>query len=545
MKSRILLACVLSCALPCIAQHDHGSGAQATLITGVGDAHHKVTTNNPEAQKFFDQGLCLIYGFNHDEAERSFRRAAELDPNMAMAWWGVALAVGPNYNLPVDEAREKVAYDAIQKAQSLASKASPSERGYIEALAKRYTNATDPNYQQLAVAYKDAMAGLSKQYPDDLDAATMYAESIMDLHPWGLWNLDGTPREGTPEILATLESVLKRDPNHMGAIHYYIHATEASAHPERALAGANKLAAIAPSAGHLVHMPAHVYIRTGDYDSAVDTNIAAAKVDESYIKARNVQGIYPMLYYSHNLHFIACAAGMQGRYSEAKQAADRLAAHVGPHLKEMPMLEGFMTIPMAVMLRFERWNDILQQQPPPAEMKVSTTLWHYAHGMALAATGKPDQAEADWKFLNDAFQATPEDAIFMPPFNNHTKQILKIAKDVLGARIASARNDTAKSIRLLEEAVATQDLLNYGEPPDWYYPVRESLGGVLLRSGNATKAEQVFRADLERNPRNGRSLFGLMQALKAEGREQDAELVNQQFQSAWKNADMQLEVAKL
>jgi tetratricopeptide (TPR) repeat protein len=545
MKGRILLACVLSCATVCLAQHEHAAPAQARLMTGVGDAHHTVTTSNPEAQKFFDQGLCLIYAFNHDEAERSFRHAAELDPNMAMAWWGVALAVGPNYNLPVDAAREKIGYDAIQKSHSLAPKASESERAYIDALAKRYTNAESPNYQQLAISYKDAMGALSKRFPDDLDAATMYAESIMDLHPWGLWNLDGTPREGTEEIVTVLESVLKRDPNHMGAVHYYIHATEASQHPERALAGANKLASIAPSAGHLVHMPAHVYIRTGDYDAAVDTNVAAAKVDEAYIQATNAQGIYPMLYYSHNLHFIATAAGMQGRYSDAKQAADKLAAHVGPHLKEMPMLEGFMTIPVAVQLRFERWDEVLKLQAPPADMKVSSTLWHYAHGMALAATGKPDQAEPDYKFLNDAFNATPEDAIFMPPFNNHTKQILKIAKDVLAARMASARNDSPKAIMLLEEAVATQDGLNYGEPPDWYYPVRESLGGVLLRSGNASMAEKVFRDDLERNPRNGRSLFGLMQALKSQGRNQDAELVNQQFQAAWKNADMQLEVAKL
>jgi len=545
MKRRILLACVLLVAATSLAQHDHGTPAQARLIPGAGNAHHAVTTTNPEAQKFFDQGLCLVYGFNHDEAERSFRRAADLDPNMAMAWWGVALAVGPNYNLPVDAEREKVAYDAIQKAKSLGAKASDSERAYIDALRQRFTNAANPNYQQLAVAYKDAMGALSKRYPDDLDAATMYAESIMMLHPWELWNFDGTPRDGTQEVIDVLESVLKRDPNHMGAIHYYIHATEASPHPERALAVAPKLPSIAPSAGHLVHMPSHSYARTGDFDAAVESNAAAAKADENYIQASAAQGIYPMMHYSHNLHFLAFAASMQGRYSEAKQAADKLAGNLGPHVQEMPMLQSFVVTPTLVMVRFERWDDILKQQPPPANLKVLSTFWHYAHGMAMASTGKAAQAEPDYKFLNETFNATPEDELFSAPINNKTRDLLKIAKDVLAARIASSRGDSPKAIMLLEEAVSTQDGLHYDEPPDWYYPVRETLGGVLLHSGNAKMAEKVFRDDLDRNPRNGRSLFGLMQALKAQGRDQEAELVNRQFQAAWKDADMQLEEAKL
>jgi tetratricopeptide (TPR) repeat protein len=534
----LLLASVLS-----FGQHSQ-SPAKAPLLQGMGNHHHAVSTKNAEAQQFFDQGVSLIYGFNHDEAERSFRRAAELDPNLAMAWWGVALAVGPNYNLPVDAAREKIAFEAIQKAQALSATATPSERTYIQALSKRYTSTQNPNYQQLAVAYKDAMRDLSKRFPDDLDAATLYAESMMNLRPWGLWSKDGSPSEGTPEILSVLESVLKRDPKHMGAVHYYIHAVEASPHPERGLAAANRLASMAPAAGHLVHMPAHIYIRTGDYESAVQTNQDAAKADEEYIRRTGAQGIYPMMYYSHNLHFIAAAAGMEGRYGEAKQAADRLATHVRPMLKDAPMLEAFMTMPMAVELRFERWDDVLQIPQPPADQKITSAIWHYARGMALAATGKPDQAEAEHKILIAVENATPADAIFAPPFNNKTTNILRIANNVLAAKIAAAKRDPATAVAQLRNAVTVQDSLNYGEPPDWYFPVREALGNVLLANGRAAEAEQVFREDLERNPRNGRSLFGLSESLKAEGKTYDAQLVRKQFEAAWSNAEMPLSAAR-
>src|SRR5215831_15817514 len=408
---RLTLGVVLLSLVTLVAAQDHSMSSEAkpvTLMTGLSDLHHPVSTKNPEAQQFFDQGLRLIYAFNHDEAARSFRKATELDPKLAIAYWGVAEAVGPNYNDPADDAR----------------------------------------FQQ----YHDAMREVVKNYPDDLDAATLFAESGMNLHPWGLWELDGTPREGTEEIVATLESVLKRDPNHFGAIHYYIHAVEASKSPERALAGANRLAALAPSAGHIVHMPAHVYIRTGDYASAVKTNQEAAAVDQAYIKASGAQGIYPLMYYSHNLHFIAMCAAMNGDYTEANKNADMLAAHVAPHVKEMPPLEGFMTIPIAVDVRFRKWDEILKMPKPDPEMRITTVFWHFARGMALAAKGKVNEAEAEYQVVSDAEKNTPEDVVFAMPVNNKAKDVLKIARDVLGAKIALAKKDKASTIALLQSA---------------------------------------------------------------------------------------------
>jgi len=367
----------------------------------------------------------------------------------------------------------------------------------------------------------------------------------MNLHPWGLWHHDGTPQQGTEEIVETLESVIKRDPNHMGAVHYYIHAVEASPDPRRALAEANRLAALAPAAGHLVHMPAHIYIRTGDYQLAVKTNENAAAADRAYIKASGVQGMYPAMYYSHNLHFIACAASITGNYPEAIRAANMLATHVDPMVKALPPLEPFMAIPMAVNVRFQKWNEILNTPQPPADRKVTTAFWIFARGMALAGTGKMAQAEAEHKKLADIENATPEDAIFAMPFNNKTKNILKIAENVLGAKIAVAKKDNTAAIAMLREAVSVQDSLNYGEPPDWFSPVRESLGAVLLMDGNAQESEKVFREDLDRNPRNPRSLFGLQQSLKAQGRNYDAQFVEKQFRTAWKGPQATLKIEEL
>lgn len=542
----VLLALAL-CATAVAAQEhmDHHAAKPATLMQGLGDLHHPVSTKNSEAQKFFDQGLRLIYAFNHDEAARSFQRAADLDPKLAIAYWGVAEAVGPNYNDPASEERFKQAHESIQKAVDLSGNASPSEQAYIQAMAKRFPADPKADLKKAAEDYHDAMREVAKRYPDDLDAATLFAESGMNLHPWGLWQQDGTPREGTEEIVATLESVIRRDPNHLGAVHYYIHAVEASNAPERALAGANRLAALAPAAGHIVHMPAHVYIRTGDYDAAVKTNQEAAAVDRAYLKASGVQGIYSMMYYSHNLHFIAMCASMTGDYAEAKKNADMLATHVGPSVKMMPPLEGFMTIPLSVDLRFHKWNDILKMPAPDPEMKTVTGFWHFARGMAWAGTGKLDEAQAEYKIVSDAEKNTPPEVIFAMPINNKAKDILKIAEDVLGAKIAIAKKDNVAAIAMLREAVAIQDKLNYGEPPDWFFPVRESLGAAMLMNGDAAGAEQTFRADLERNPRNPRSLFGLQEALKAQHREYDAGFVEKEFNSAWKGESNSLKMADL
>jgi tetratricopeptide (TPR) repeat protein len=543
MRFRMSALLVLLFCVPLIAQ-DHSAHSQAkpaTLMSGVGNVHHPVSTTNPEAQKFFDQGLRLIYAFNHDEAARSFQRATELDPKLAIAYWGVAEAVGPNYNDPASDDRFKQAHEAIQKAVDLSANASPSEQAYIQAMAKRFPGDPKADLRKAAEDYHDAMREVSKKYPDDLDAATLFAESGMNLHPWGLWHVDGTPEAGTEEIVATLESVIRRDPNHLGAIHYYTHATEASANPERALAGANRLAALAPAAGHIVHMPAHVYIRTGDYEAAVKTNEEAAAVDRAYIKASGAQGIYPLMYYSHNLHFIAMCASMNGNYAEAKKNAALLVANVGPHLKDMPPLEGFMTIPMAVDVRFHKWNDILAMPQPDPAMKITTGFWHFSRGMALAGTGKLSEAEAEYKIVSEAEQNTPPDVVFAMPINNKAKDIMKISEDVLGAKIAMARKDNVQAISLLTAAVAIQDTLKYGEPPDWFFPVRESLGGVLLINGDAAAAEKVFRADLDRNPRNPRSLFGLQQTLKAQDRNYDAGFIESEFRDSWKGGEVKVE----
>jgi len=412
-------------------------------------------------------------------------------------------------------------------------------------MAKRFPADSKANRRRAAEDYHSAMREVVKKNPDDLDAATLFAESGMVLHPWGLWHKDGTPEDGTEEIVATLESVIKRDPNHLGALHYYIHTVEASNSPERALAGANRLAALAPAAGHIVHMPAHVYIRTGDYAAAVKTNEEAAAADRTYIQNSGAQGIYPLMYYSHNLHFIAICSAMDGDYAESRKAAEMLAAHVEPSVKDMPMLEGFMTIPMAVNVRFHKWDAILAMKPPDAELKTTVGFWHFARGMALAGKGRIDEAEAEYKVVAAAEKATSPGAIFVMPVNNKTKDILKIAENVLGAQVALAKKDNATAVSMLHEAVAVQDTLNYDEPQDWFYPVRESLGGVLLMSGDAKGAEQVFRDDLEKTPRNPRSLFGLNQALKAQDRNSDAWFVEQEFHKAWKGGAGELKVEDL
>jgi tetratricopeptide (TPR) repeat protein len=520
----------------------------AYLMDGLSNLHHPVSTENAEAQKFFDQGLRLVYAFNHEEAARSFHRAAELDPKLAMAWWGVALAVGPNYNLPVDPEHEKLAVEAIEKAHALASSASPIEQAYIDAMAKRFSADPKPDYHQLDINYSRAMADLSHRYPDDLDAATLYADSLMNLRPWQLWNHDGTPAEGTTEIVSTLEGVLRREPNHIGAMHLYIHAVEASPNPERALPYADRIPALAPAAGHLVHMPAHIYERTGNFDGARAQNVAAARADEAYAAASGSQGMYMMMYYSHNLHFGAVSASMQGRCAEAKSQADRLAENLRPMAgdKEMgAMIEPFLGMQYAMAVRCGRWDDMLACSDPQAHTRALKAFWFYGRGLALVARGKLDEAESVHKQLEAIEAATPKDELFMPPVKNHAAQIFHIAGDVLGARIDAAKGDKSAAIALLRDAVANQDQLLYDEPADWYYPVRESLGGMLLQSGDAKAAEQVFREDLERNPRNPRSLYGLAESLTRQNRAYEASWVKQQFDTAWQRADVTLKVEDL
>ncbi len=546
MKAFTFAAIVfLSCCVPAYSQHDMNAKAAekpATLMPGLGALHHPVSTTNAEAQKFFDQGMAFVYAFNHDEAIRSFKRAAELDPQLAMAQWGIVLALGPNINLDVDPEREKAAYEAVQKAKSLASQAPENERGYIDALAVRYSIDAKADLKKLAADYKHAMGELVKRYPDDLDAATLFAESAMDLRPWQFWSADGKPAEGTEEIVAVLESVLRRNPNHQGAIHYYIHAVEASPNPERALAYAPRLAKLTPAAGHLVHMPAHIYQRTGDFDGAAQSNVDAALADEAYLKTAGAQGIYSAMYYSHNLHFLAIANSMQGRYSDALQATGRLEANVTPVLKDMPMLEGFLTVRPLILLHFSRWDEIRKLPEPSPTLFGINAVWHFARGMSYVSPSDVARAESEREAFQSWVKKIPADASF--GLNPATK-VLSIPETVLNARIASSKGDMKTAIELLRKGVALEDSLAYDEPPTWFSPVREMLGAALLRSGDAAGAERIFRESLERNRRSGRSLFGLAESLKAQKKDYAAAIVQREFETAWKNADVTLRLEDL
>ena len=513
-------------------------------LTAVGRQHHAIQTNNKEAQEYFDQGMTFIYGFNHEEAARAFRRAAELDPASPMPLWGIALAVGPNYNMDVDPEREKLAYETVQKAGKLAEHAPQAEKDYVAALAVRYSGDAKPEYKKLSRDFATAMKGLAQKYPDDLDAATLYAESLMNLHPWRLWTHDGKPGENTEEIVRVLESVLARDPNHAGANHYYIHAVEMSPHPQSALPSAERLNTMVPQAGHLVHMPAHIYIRTGDYDAALKSNVVAAKVDQKYAQeAEKVGSIYDLMYHSHNEHFIAMAASMNGRYAEAKAAADALATRLTPHAKMMPMLDGFVLTPLWVDARFGKWDAIASRPEPPKELAGTHVMWRYTRALAFAARGDVGKAAAERELFAAEVSAIPPDAPFGA--QNKAKDVLGIATHVIDARIASARGNSSGAIEHWKKAAEVQDTLNYDEPADWYYPVRESLGAALLAAGNTKEAEQAFRDDLERNPRNPRSLFGLMHALKAQHRDVDAAWVEREFDAGWKGADTKLQLSDL
>jgi tetratricopeptide (TPR) repeat protein len=532
-------ACSFAQAPPPAASPD----ADVCSRPGFGNVHHAVKTSSPDAQRAFDQGLALDYGFNHGQAIRCFRRASQLDPKMAMAYWGVALASGTNYNLPVDADGEKQAYEAIQKALRLSAGGPANERAYIDALAKRYTNDPAPDYAALEVAYNKAMRQLYKSYPNDLDAATLFAESGMNLHPWQLWNKDGTPAAGTQEIVTVLESVLKRDPNHLGANHYYIHAVEASPHPELGTPSAQRLAGLAPSSGHLVHMPAHIYIRTGDHEDGVTANADAARADEAYFAKAHPQGIYPMMYYTHNLHFLAVEDAFLGRYADALAAAKRTQSNVAPHVQEMAMLDFFNTLPMLVQVRFHRWQEILAL-PKPDGLAVTQGTWHFARALAYAGTGKLAEAKAEQAELQ---RLAPEMAkVVSNPNGPHNAEITpQLMSHWVAARIDLAQRQSDAAITELRQAVALEDTLDYNEPPDWLFPLREPLGGALLQAGKAAEAEKVFREDLQRNPRNPRSIFGLAESLQAQGKTADAASERQEFEASWKGADTKLTVASL
>lgn len=530
----------------CGAQMQMGEMAAhrpVTLVMGLGNSHHGIRTTNPEAQRFFDQGMDYLFAFNHDEARRSFARAAELDPKAAMPWWGVALAVGPNYNdIDIGHARAKQAVDAIARAKALAVAGPAVERDYVDALALRYS----ADLQTMGREYAGAMKGLVGKYPDDLDVATLYAESLMDLHPWQLWGADGKPTEGTEEIVATLKGVLARDPNHVGANHFLIHAVEASGDPSVGLASAKRLESLAPAAGHLVHMPAHIYQRVGDFDGSAVANERAMAADAAYVKSEHLDGVanmYDFMYLTHNIHFLAAACMMEGRSACAIETADRLVKHVEPEVATNKLVEWYLPTQPWVLVRFGKWEEILKAPDSPIGMPVLGAMWHYARGSAYAGLGRLKEAKEEREALASAIAGLPADT--PADFNNGAKTVMGLALTVLDARMAEAAGDREGAIGLWRKSVTVWDTLAYNEPADWYYPVRESLGGALLRDGKAREAEAVFRRDLEINPRSGRSLYGLWQSLAAQKRDADAGWVKKQFDDAWAKADVTLAAASL
>lgn len=542
-KLLLTLVAAASMAWPQHHHHEKTEGKPAELLEGLGSHTHPIATRSELAQKFFDQGLALIFGFNHDEAARLFARAAELDPKSPMPHWGIAFALGPNYNMPPIPEREEKAWMAIEKAVALSKVAPENEQAYVNALLKRYSKDPNEDRKQLAVAFSGEMKKLMQTYPDDLDAATLYAESLMNLRPWALWNADGEPAEGTLEILQLLEGVLRRDPDHPGANHYYIHAVEASKNPERALPSAMRLGSLMPGAGHIVHMPSHIFLRVGDFQTSATVNERAAEVDRKYIEGSGAKGgVYHLMYYSHNLHFVSYVRMMQGRYEDSLDYARRLRKNVAGSIDDMPMIAPYGAFEWLILTRFEKWNEMLAETEPAEKNAFLNALYRYSRGLALAGLGKPTDAQAERERMEAIYRHVPETEMLM---NNSARNVIAVGMADLDARIARAKGDGEAEIAHWNRAVELQDHLNYMEPPEWHYPVREALGGALLRRGKAAEAEMVFRKDLELNPRNGRSLFGLLQALKAQRKPVSVDWVKKEFSEAWKYSQTQLKVENL
>jgi hypothetical protein len=515
-----------------------GPAPRTAPFGNLGAYHRAIKTTNADAQKHFDEGLTLLYGFNHEESFKSFELAAAKDPVSPMPHWGMSLALGTNINDPAPADRLQRAYARLAEAQKRKANGSDVEQGLIDALAQRYVADAGGDQMVREKAYSDAMGALSKKFPDDNDVATLYAESMMNLRPWRLYTKDGTAEPGTDTIVATLESVMKRNPNHPGANHYYIHAVEASKAPDRALPAAGRLETLVPGAGHLVHMPAHIYIRTGQYARSAKSNADAAGVDEKYISATGAQGMYPAMYYTHNLQFESAAAMYAGNLAQARAAAERTIKFADPLADQMVMIEPFAAQDLPVLVRFGQWQDILQQSKPPAATRVlQTAVYYFAHGAALAATGKIAEAEADLAALKAAAAKIPKDAAVGPA--NMGVDVAGVAIADLTARIADAKGDTDGAIKGFTAAVAAEDKLGYNEPPDWLMPERERLGAVLLKAGRHAEAEKVFREDLEKNVGNPRSLYGLYRALEGQKKAAAAE-AKASFDKAWATADVTL-----
>lgn len=524
--------------------------AGAPLFEGMGDFNHPITTSNPLAQRFFNQGMVLAFGFNHAESIRSFKAAQALDPDCAMCFWGEALATGPNINVTskgkaIMMPQERItAFAALQKAISLKGKVSQPEQDYIDALSPRYNGDPETDRLPLDLAFAEAMKVLAEKYPQDNDAAAIFAEALMNTMPWDYWSDDGSPKADTVAVIRSLEKIIDRDPKHPLALHLYIHAVEASSEPGRAEAAADTLADLVPGSGHLVHMPSHIYWRVGRYHDASEANVRAAKVDEDYIAQCNAQGFYPALYYPHNIHFLWAASSMEGRSAVAIEAARKVAANIHlEQIEQFPTVEFFHTIPLLALIQFGKWQEVLAEPKPQEQLEFSNGIWRYARGVALARQGYFEAALEEQKALQPLMQT--EKILFLDGNDYPASSVLKIAALLLNGEINMARNDNAAAIVNFEEAVAEQDNLPYTEPPFWYYPTRQSLGEALLKEGNSVLAESVYREDLKRYPRNGWSMFGLIQSLQAQDKTSEAAQIKSKFDAVWSKADISLTGSRL
>lgn len=536
----VLCLLVVAHTAPATAQ----STAGAKLLPGMGAYSHPIQTSSAEAQKFFDQGLALLYNFNHAEAERSFLKAAELDPKAAMPWWGVGIALGLNYNRDVTKLegeRLTRAYDAAQKALTLSRGGSPVEAALAAALVTRYSKDPNADPNVLNAQYREAMRQTYARYPDDPEVGTAYADAVMNLRPWQLWSPDGTPGPDTLELVRVLEAVLRRYPAHPGANHYYVHAVEASTTPERALASAARLETLVPGAGHLVHMPTHIYIHTGHIGRVAELNAKAAAADERYIEVAKPEGLYPFMYYGHNVHFVVVGNILIGRYEDALKAGQQMAGLVAPHVAEMgPMVEWAVALPTLAHVRFHKWDAILAAPRPPDSQVLTRSFDHYARALALQMTGKAAEASKEAAAFEAARAKVPAETLVVS-FNNGPT-VLAMVSHLLQGQLAGSVD---QAVSHLEMAATAQDALTYDEPEPWPWSVRETLGAVLLKAGRAADAERVFRKDLERNPGSGRTLFGLAASLAAQGRTAEAAIVGREFDEAWKQATSPLTVDAL
>jgi hypothetical protein len=540
-----LIALVAACSrdgkpadLPSHTMNMAAPTARTALLENLGPYHRAIRTTSTQAQQFFDEGLTLLYGFNHEEASASFARAAALDTLSPMPHWGMALALGTNINDPAPAERLAKAFTHLAVAMRRAANGSDVEQGLVAALSKRYV--ADPTGDQSAreAAYADAMRALTARFPDDADVGALHAESMMNLHPWRLYRPDGTPEVWTPPITAALERVLAAHPEHPGANHFYIHAVEASNRPERARASAGRLETLVPGAGHLVHMPSHIFIRTGEYMRSARTNAAAATVDEAYFGPAGAQTFYALSYYAHNLHFQSASAMFAGNMAEARASAVRTAKVADPVADQMAMLEPFAALELFALARFGQWADVLAQTgvAPKATRTLQTGFFHWARGAALAATGKDADAVQALAMLKSVANGVPKDAMVGPV--NWGGDVLAVAIADLAGRIAEAKGDHAAAIAAYTTAVAAEDKLGYNEPPDWLLPERERLGAVQLVAGKAAAAEAAFRAELKKHPKNPRAMFGLWKSLEAQNRNSSA--AERDFTSAWSGADITL-----